>query len=333
MKHSTRRLAVTVAALAAIAAAATGCSTPASSAAGGSDKLAVGFVELHADTFFGNIEKGIKEGLGDTADVITVNYNSDATKETQAYDNLISRKVDVIVTSPLDPNASVAGIRNAAQAGIPVICVNTCINDEAAKQYVTAFVVSDNKALGEKTGARAVTFIKEKLDGKAVIGMLNCDKIALCKVRKDAFTKTLDDAGIQYQVVADQEGYEPDASVPIATAELTSHPDINIIWTANDGGAVGAIKAIQSSGNTGKTFVFGTDVSDAMIDAVLSPDNILQSFTGQDGIANGKAIADIAKKLAADPKYKPASFETLVEVVNFDRSDPEGAKAWKSANG
>lgn len=336
MKQSLLRTLTAGAAITALIALA-GCSSPGTggneSASGEDDAITVGFVQLHADTFFGNIEKGIKQGLGDSGEVATINYNSDAGKEAQAYDDLISRGVDVIVTSPLDPDASVAGIRNAAEAGIPVICVNTCINDEAAAQYVSAFVVSDNKQLGSQTGERAVSFIQDQLGGKATIGMLNCDVIALCKVRKDAFTKTLDDAGIEYEVVADQEGYEPDASVPVATAELTAHPDINIMWTANDGGAVGAIRAIQSAGQTGKTFVFGTDVSDAMIEALLSPDNILQSFTGQDGVANGEQIATLVKELAEDPKYKPSEFEVLVDVVNFDRSDPDAAKDWQAANG
>lgn len=294
--------------------------------------VTVGFVQLHADTFFGNIEKGIADGLGSDGEVVTINYDSDASKEAQAYDNLISRGVDVIVTSPLDPDASVAGIRNASQAGIPVICVNTCINDDAAAQYVTAFVVSDNEQLGTQTGERAVAFIDEKLGGKATIGMLNCDKIAGCKDRKDGFLKQLDEGDIEYEVVADQEGYEPDVAVPIATASLTANPDINIFWTANDGGAVGAMKAIQSVGNTGKTFVFGTDVSDAMIEALVSPDDILQSFTGQDGLANGTSIAEVVQQIAADPEYKPADFRVLVDVVNFDRSDPEFAKEWQAAN-
>ena len=227
--------AIRAAAVAATAAAAlvalSACTAPTSSSPSGSGggTATVGYVELLADTFFSGIETGLHQGLGKNTDIVTVNYDSDATKETQAYDNLISRGVDVIVTSPLDPDASVAGIRNASQAGIPVVCVNTCINDKDAKKYVTAFVVSDNEQLGKLTGERAAAFIKDRLGGTAHIGILNCDVVALCKVRKKAFTDALDAAGVTYDIAADQEGYQPDAAVPVATAELTAHPEINLM--------------------------------------------------------------------------------------------------------
>ncbi|WP_417512365.1 substrate-binding domain-containing protein [Microbacterium sp.] len=300
---------------------------------GAASAVTVGFVQPHADTFFGNIEKGIQQGLGDGGTVTSVNFNHDGAKEAQAYDDFISRGVDVIVTSPLDPTGSVAGIRNASQAGIPVVCVNTCINEEDAAKYVTAFVLSDNAKLGTLTGERAAAFIDDRLGGTARIGMLNCDLYDICKIRKTAFLEALDDAGVDYEVVADQEGFEPDAAVPVAAAMLTAHPDINLFWTANDGGALGAIKAIKTAGKVGESFVFGTDVSDAMVAALLSDDDILQSFTGQDGILNGETVAEIAKQAAADPDYKPSEFEVLVDVINFERSDPTTAEEWQAANG
>lgn len=325
-------LVTAVASIGLTACSSTGSGSPGGSTGSDAQKVTVGFVELHADTFFGQIKQGVQQGLGPGGEIIAINYDSDAGKEAQAYADLISRGVKAIITSPADPAGSVGGIRNAFKAGIPVICVNTCINDADAQKYVAGFVVSDNTALGTQTGAKAASFIKDKLSNNAQIAMLNCDKFDVCKLRKAGFLKALDDAGVKYTVAADQTAYEPDAAVPVASAELTAHPDVNIMWTSNDGGAIGAIKAIPANGRKGKTFLFGTDVSAPMCEGLLSADNILQSFTGQDGLKNGTKSAEIALKAVQDIKFKASPFEQLVPVINFDRSDPSSCKKWLADN-
>ena len=44
-------------------------------------------------------------------------------------------------------------------------------------------------------------------------------------------------------------------------------------------------------------------------------------------------MAEIVKALRKDAAYKPTTFQQLVDVVNFDRSEPASAKDWLAANG
>ena len=295
----------------------------------GSKALTVGFVELHADTFFGNIDKGMKQALGADGKVVAVNYDSDAGRESQAYEDLISRQVDAIVTSPLDPKGSVAGIRRAEEAGIPVICVNTCLDEADQAKYTKGFVLSDNAALGAETGRQAAKYIKDKLGGKATIAVLHCDIFDVCKLRKRNFFAQLKRAGVSYTIAAQQQAYEPDKAVPAAEGILTAHPDVNVFWAGNDGAIVGEVKAIQAAAGS-KAKVFGTDMSSAVGEALLSPADILQTTTGQDGIANGKKAIEVVRAALADKPVKPAT--QLVSVVGFNRSQPATVRQWLAEN-
>jgi sugar transport system substrate-binding protein len=62
---------------------------------------------------------------------------------------------------------------------------------------------------------------------------------------------------------------------------LQANPDINLLWAANEGGTVGHVLAVQSSGMKGKVFVFGTDMNNQMAQFLKSEDSILQGVTGQ----------------------------------------------------
>lgn len=300
-----------------------------SASSGGGSAATVGFAQLHADTFFGSIAKGLEQGLPG-GKVSSINYNSDAGKETQAYTDFMTRQVDAIVTSPLDPKGSVSGIRRVAKDGIPVVCVNTCINDADAKKYTKGFVLSDNAALGEETGKYAAEWIKKNLNGTATIAALHCDIFDVCRLRKKNFLAALDKAGIKYKLVAQQLAYEPDKAVPAAEAILTAHSDVDVFWAGNDGAAIGEVKAIQSANKVGKVHVFGTDMSAAMGEALLDPKPVLLTTTGQNGIANGKKAAEIVRAALANKKIEP--FVQLVPVINFNVENKADVKKWLAEN-
>ena len=75
-----------------------------------------------------------------------------------------------------------AALKKAKEAGITIFCFNTCVND---KTIPSAFLVTKNDDLGDKSGAAAVKFITEKLGGKAKVGILNCDQFEGCPPRKE----------------------------------------------------------------------------------------------------------------------------------------------------
>ncbi len=61
----------------------------------------------------------------------------------------MARNVDAIILSAVSENGSSRTVRRASEAGIPVICYNTCINQKGVDKYVSAYLVGDPLEFGK----------------------------------------------------------------------------------------------------------------------------------------------------------------------------------------
>jgi hypothetical protein len=152
-------------------------------------KLTIAGVVFILDSFMQTVQAGIKDAADSAGvDVILDDTSFDLDKEAATIDDYIKRKVDAIVITPIDGDGSVAALKKAKEAGITIICFNTCVNQPGV---ASAFLVSKNEDLGMKTGEAAVKFIEDKLGGKANIGLINCDSVQGCPPRKAGFKDQL----------------------------------------------------------------------------------------------------------------------------------------------
>jgi len=107
---------------------------------------------------------------------------------------------------------------------------------------------------------------------------------------------------------------------------LTAHPDLDIIWAANEGGTVGAVTAVRDSGKAGQVVVFGTDMSEQIADFLLADENILQAVTGQKPFEMGfKALEAAVRVLNGEPVEK----RVRLPGVLFTRERPDEIKQYK----
>jgi sugar transport system substrate-binding protein len=242
------------------------------------DSYTIAGVVFQSDTFMQTVQAGMQAAADEAgAELILGNSENDLAQEASMIDDYITRGVDAIVITPISADGSVAALQAAADAGITIICFNTCVSQEG---IASAFLVTENIDLGRTTGEAAVQFINERLNGEAVIGILNCDQFEGCPPRKEGFLEQVS-ALPGVEIVADQAGWIADDSVPVAEAMLQANPNINLLWAANEGGTVGEVLAVQSSGLAGQVFVFGTDMNNQMAQMLQSDDDILQGVTGQ----------------------------------------------------
>ena len=235
-------------------------------------------VVFQSDTFMQTVQAGMQAAADESgAELILGNSENDLVQEANLIDDYITRGVDAIVITPISNDGSVAALREAKDAGITIICFNTCVEDDT---IADAFLVTENKDLGTTTGTSAVDFIANELGGEARIGLLNCDQFEGCPPRKEGFLELVE-AMDGVEVVADQAGWIADDALPVSEAMLQANPDINVLWAANEGGTVAHVLAVQSSGLQGEVFVFGTDMNVQMAQMLQSDDNVLQGVTGQ----------------------------------------------------
>ena len=242
------------------------------------EKLLVAGVVFQSDTFMQTVQAGMQAAADEAGvELILGNTENKLDKEASMIDDYITRGVDAIVITPISADGSVAALRKAKEAGITVVCFNTCVSEPG---IASAFLVTRNEDLGTKTGEAAVKFIQEQLGGQAKIGILNCDQFEGCPPRKEGFLAQVSELpGVE--IVADQAGWLADKAQPVAEALLQANPEINLFWSANEGGTVGEAMAVKTLGLDGQVFVFGTDMNNQMGQMLQSDDNILQGVTGQ----------------------------------------------------
>ncbi len=128
------------------------------------------------------------------------------------------------------------------------------------------------------------------------------------------------------RIVAQQEAWmAPEAADAVASI-LTANPGLDIVWAANEGGTVGAVTAVKSSGRAGKVVVFGTDVSRQLVDFLLAGDGILQATTGQRPFEiGGKAVRAAVNALQGRPVEKRTSLPGLL----LTRAQPEEVRKYR----
>lgn len=153
-------------------------------------------------------------------------------------------------------------LREISESGIPVVTVNTDLENSGRIMYVG----SDY----EKGGRTAGGLMRLMTDSCANIGILLGSKHVLCHTtRADAFTKSVTAHNSNVKIVATIENNDDDFESYDLTKELlTKHPEINALFITSYG-ILGACKAVEVLNRT-KNFKI------ICFDAVPSTRNLIE---------------------------------------------------------
>lgn len=212
---------------------------------------------------------------------LTANTANDATKEAELINTYIAQKVAGIAISPVSEATSIAPLEEASNQGVKIAVSNTNIDQS---DFIVGGYTSDNFAFCAQTGAVAAEYIKNNMNGEAKIGILQFKSLLpeQSSARVEGFFSELDKAGINYEIVADQDAWLQDKAVAAIGDMMTANPEINLVFAANEGGTIGAALGLDNAGFAGKVVVFGTDASEQIVDLLKDESNVLQAVTGQD---------------------------------------------------
>jgi ABC-type sugar transport system substrate-binding protein len=292
---------------------------------GGKGKYKIAGIGFQNDQFFKIIEFGMKDAAKkNDVDLALGNSGGALDKEIALVDTYIGQKMDAIVIAPYNQKASVAALRRAYDSGVKIVTYDSFIEAD----FPVSNIKSDQVALGKATGEEAVRYIQEKMGGKAKVAIISY--LALLPEPAGQRTKGFEDEikklpGVE--VVARQDAWMAEKGVGVVEGILTAHPEVNLIWAANEGGTVGAVTAVRNAGKAGKIAVFGTDISDQMAGFLLADDNILQAVTGQKPFEIGSRALETAVKAL---KNEPVEKAVRLPGVLFTRRQPEEVKKYQA---
>lgn len=237
-------------------------------------------------------------------DLIVLDSQNDPSKELSNVEDLTVRGVKAILINPTDSDAVSNAIRMANRAKIPVLTLDR----GASRGDVVSHIASDNVAGGELAG----NYIVEKVGMKAkVIQLEGIAGTSAARERGEGFMKAV--KGSKMNVLASQPAdFDRTKGLNVMENLLAANPDVQAVFAQNDEMALGALRAVQSSGK--KVVIVGFDGTDDGIAAVkrgkLSATIAQQpSLIGALGVEN----ADKVLKGAKVEKYIPVPLKIITK--------------------
>jgi ribose transport system substrate-binding protein len=274
-------------------------------------RIGMTFQELN-NPYFVTMKQALEEAAASIgATVVTTDARHDVSKQIGDVEDMIQKKIDILLLNPTDSTGVQSAVRSAKKAGVIVVAV-----DANAQGPVDSFVGSKNLDAGRLACEYLAKNIGEKgdvaiLDGIPVVPIL--ERVKGCR---EALAKY---PGIK--VVSTQNGKQERATALTVTENiLQANKDLKGIFSVNDGGSMGALAAIEASGKDVK--LASVDGAPEAIKAMQKPNSKFIATTAQyprDQIRLAIGIA-LAKKWGANV---PAAVPVDVKLI-----DAEGAKTF-----
>lgn len=299
-------------------------------AANAAEDITVGAIYLDAQGFYAGVRKGVQVGgseMGKNVQIIETNAGGDVGKEASFIDRLVSAGVQAIILSAVSPDGSVRAVKRAHEAGIPIVCYNTCLNEADMKKYVYAYAVGDPFTFGYKIGQVAADDFVKAGKTEPKIGILNCEFVDVCVQRRLGFEKALGEKVPGYKIVANQEATILDKAISTGEKIITANPNIDALWGESGGAALGAAKAIRNTGNTGKIAAYGSDMTTEIAQEIIAGD-IMRGTVD----VSGQALGKLALEQAVNAINKKPQGEMIVPNPIDLYTTKDQAEAWLAAH-
>lgn len=216
-------------------------------------------------------------------------------KENQikAIRSFIAQKVDYIAFSPVVEDGWEPVLKEAKEAGIPVILSDRTVNVTDDSLYITMI-----GADFVEEGRRAAKYLVEKIGGKGnVVELMGTMGSAPQIDRKTGFEEVI----AKYpdiKIIESQTGdFTRAKGKEVMESFLKNHPnDITALYAHNDDMALGAIEAIKESGKKP-----GTDI------IIVSIDGVRDAFVA---MSNGELNCSVE----CNPLLGPVLFDTIEKL-------------------
>nr|WP_255520271.1 substrate-binding domain-containing protein [Ramlibacter aurantiacus] len=247
-------------------------------------------VSLASDVnpFYIAMKRGIEERAKELGmKVVFVTANEVISQQVNGIQDLVARKVDGILASPIDAVAVGAAYNVAAKAGIPVISVARHTDSPGQSAYVSM----DEQQIGRDIAA----WIAKHSGGKGKIAMVaGPSGAATFRNLAEGFEAGVKSAPGLSIVYRKEVPLTREMGLQQAEDILVAHPDVVAIYGANDEIALGASQAVAAAGKKGKVLITGMNgtppavraVKNGAVDLTVDLNPVAWGRLGVDTMAN-----------------------------------------------
>jgi galactofuranose transport system substrate-binding protein len=209
--------------------------------------------------------------------------------------SFIQQGVDVIAFSPVVESGWDTVLKEAKDAGIPVILTDRAVDSKDTSLYKT-FIGSDFVKEGKLAGEWLVKEYAGKTDPINIVELQGTTGSAPANDRKKGFADAIA-AQSNFKVIASQTGdFTRAGGKQVMEAFLKANPKIDVLFAHNDDMGLGALEAITAAGK-----VPGKDIKIITIDAVKDGMQALAdgkfNFIAECSPLLGPQLMDLVKKV------------------------------------
>jgi ribose transport system substrate-binding protein len=271
--------------------------------------LKIGFSQVTLQSpFYVQLRDGAKAAAArDGDELIFLDANGDISKQNNDIQDLLTRKVDILIINAVNPDAVGASLDAAKRANVPVIAVDRAINAPVA-----ATIGRNNAKMGELSGKALVAALKHKgvVNGK-IIEIQGDAGGTVMQERRKGFHTAL--AGTDFKIIEGPYSEYMRANAVTAMQDLLqAHPDLKAVIAHNDDMAMGALQVLNESGKK-NVLVAGVDGLSEAINAIQNGDQYVATALN-DPRYLGEVAIEAARGLATG-KTIPAFVDAGTQVV------------------
>lgn len=226
------------------------------------------YIPLVSKGFQHQFWQAVKTGADQAAEELGVRITFEGPDNETMVDRQIDMLAAALANSPgaigfaaLDSQAAIPLLRQASEAGIPVIAFDSGVDSDIPVSTAT----TDNVA----AAALAADKMAEFLGGEGTVAVVAHDQTSRTGIdRRDGFLNRMETEYPGIEVVTVQYGAGDQLqSTEVAKAILTANPDLGGMFGTNEGSAIGIVNAVREMGAEGVT-VIGYDSGKAQTDAI-----------------------------------------------------------------
>jgi D-xylose transport system substrate-binding protein len=260
--------------------------------------------------------------------VIYQNADTDASRQQQQFNSVVSQGAKVIVLDPVDSTAAASLVKQAQGQGIKVIAYDRPIPTGKADFYVSF----NNEAIGKAIAESLVQHLKAtNVAGGPDAGVLQINGSptdAAAGLIKKGIHEGLDNSGYPILAEYDTPDWQPPKAQQWASGQISRFgKKIVGVVAANDGTGGGAIAAFKAAGVNPVPPVTGNDATIAALQLIIAGDQYNTISKPSEIVAAAAANVAVGLLKGETPKAEMTLYDTPSQLFTPAVVTKENLKA------
>ncbi|HRE46545.1 MAG TPA: substrate-binding domain-containing protein [Aggregatilineales bacterium] len=168
---------------------------------------------------------------------------AEKSRQTTILNKFLADGAKVILMCPLDEGLIAPLVKAAQDGGVVVVSAGEKVWGKNAVSLTLT-----NETMGRKVGEYTVAMINEEMGGKANVVILEYPDVPTVTIRANAMEAALKAGAPDAVLLGRYIGGLSEEGKKSMTRILAEHPEVNVIMSINDNGALGAVSVLREAG-------------------------------------------------------------------------------------